>query len=102
MGFVYGAIVIWPTSRPLHCIRGPRRIMAVSFRSPRSSRAVTLTAAAELPLVLGTAYNVQSQEESPIEMAAQKYIQNAWIAFIKDPQAGLIGFGWPAYNPNCE
>lgn len=25
-----------------------------------------------------------------------------WLAFLKDPQAGLLNYGWPIYNGSTE
>lgn len=31
-----------------------------------------------------------------------KYMRGAWAAFIRDPQQGLVSYGWPAYDPNAQ
>ncbi|KAJ5368821.1 Carboxylesterase type B [Penicillium cataractarum] len=54
----------------------------------------------EVPMVFGT-YNMSLSETGPAsmeEIAASKYIQDAWVAFAKDPQNGLHRFGWPQFN----
>ncbi|KAF9012651.1 carboxylesterase [Cyathus striatus] len=57
--------------------------------------------ASEIPMVFGTFTapfpNISS---TPEEVALSKYIQSAWVAFARDPQKGLLEFGWPMYNPN--
>lgn len=27
-------------------------------------------------------------------------MQEAWVAFARDPKRGLVNLGWPVYNPN--
>ncbi|KAF8058783.1 carboxylesterase [Lyophyllum atratum] len=29
-----------------------------------------------------------------------KFVQRAWVAFARDPQQGLVKFGWPKYAPD--
>lgn len=33
------------------------------------------------------------------EITFSKYVQGAWVAFARDPQQGLINYGWPKYDP---
>ncbi|KAF5354783.1 hypothetical protein D9756_005569 [Leucocoprinus leucothites] len=56
----------------------------------------------DLPIVFGT-YN-QSVEipKTPEEIALSNYMQNAWVAFARDPQEGLLNFGWPNYSPASQ
>lgn len=79
--------------------------MAVSRTQLRCSsstkRRLTLLPA-EIPLLLGTVNAMRVQDLEPSAVEAQKYLQEAVVAFIKDPQHGLVDFGWPLYNPNSE
>lgn len=29
-------------------------------------------------------------------------MQSAWVAFARDPENGLIDFGWPVYDANTD
>ncbi|KAG6893597.1 hypothetical protein C0992_009358, partial [Termitomyces sp. T32_za158] len=37
-----------------------------------------------------------------VELALSKFIQNAWVAFARDPQQGLVNLGWPKYSPDTS
>ncbi|KAF8161402.1 carboxylesterase [Crassisporium funariophilum] len=55
--------------------------------------------ASEIPLVFGT-YNASTLAPStPTEIALSSYVQAAWVAFARNPQQGLLNFGWPMYSP---
>lgn len=57
----------------------------------------------EIPIVFGT-YNASSAKvpATQIEIALSQYVQHAWVAFAKDPEQGLVNFGWPTYTPNTN
>jgi len=57
---------------------------------------------AEVALVFGTINSVRQRDPEPYELQAQDYLQEAWVAFIKNPRQGLKDFGWPSYNPNSK
>ncbi|KAF9002956.1 carboxylesterase [Cyathus striatus] len=56
--------------------------------------------ASDIPMVFGT-YNLSEfpAPATPTEIALSKYMQQAWVAFARNPQSGLLSFGWPMYNP---
>lgn len=33
-----------------------------------------------------------------LETETSSYMQQAWLAFVKDPVAGLREYGWPMFN----
>ncbi|KAJ6000555.1 hypothetical protein N7481_000964 [Penicillium waksmanii] len=54
----------------------------------------------EIPFIFGT-YNVStpySQPASKAEIETSRYMQEAWVAFAKDPRHGLSNYGWPQFN----
>lgn len=54
-------------------------------------------------MVFGNYDNFKYKDVSQDEIDASKYIQNAWVAFVKDPHSGLSDqVGWPRYNPNSK
>lgn len=56
--------------------------------------------ASEIPLVFGT-YNATTTTNVPpssVEIALSKTMQQAWVAFARNPANGLLSMGWPAYN----
>jgi hypothetical protein len=55
--------------------------------------------ASEIPMVFGT-YNASTIPATATQIALSHYVQRAWVAFARDPQQGLLNFGWPMYNPN--
>ncbi|KAL2069805.1 hypothetical protein VTL71DRAFT_14484 [Oculimacula yallundae] len=57
---------------------------------------------AELTLLFGT--ESQLEPSTAEEDAFTKYLRGAWVAFAKDPVAGLSTYegGWPTYNPTGE
>ncbi|KAH7346723.1 Alpha/Beta hydrolase protein [Rhexocercosporidium sp. MPI-PUGE-AT-0058] len=57
---------------------------------------------AELTLLFGT--ESQLEQSTPEEDAFTEYLKGAWVAFAKDPVAGLSTYegGWPMYNPAGE
>ena len=56
----------------------------------------------EIALVFGAfpAGSTNSSVPPPTadELALSEYIQNAWVAFARDPTQGLLNFGWPLYD----
>jgi hypothetical protein len=56
----------------------------------------------EIPLVFGVFSNGSTDSTIPLpttdELALSKYMQNAWVAFARDPAKGLLDYGWPLYN----
>jgi len=55
---------------------------------------------AEIALIFGSVKQVQFKTPEPYELSASRYLQNAWVTFVKDPENGLKELGWPTYNPN--
>jgi len=55
--------------------------------------------AADIPIVFGTYGFSPFGPPTNNEIALSKYVQAAWVAFAKDPQNGLVNYGWPRYNP---
>lgn len=37
-----------------------------------------------------------------LETRTSQYMQQAWLAFVKDPKKGLLDYGWPLYNESTE
>lgn len=33
-----------------------------------------------------------------LESETSSYMQQAWLAFVKDPVGGLLEYGWPKFN----
>ncbi|KAF9002936.1 carboxylesterase [Cyathus striatus] len=57
--------------------------------------------ASDNPLIFAT-YNF-SEIQAPAtlnEIALSKYMQKVWVSFARNPNSGLLSFGWPTYNPN--
>ncbi|KAG6902004.1 hypothetical protein C0995_005804 [Termitomyces sp. Mi166 len=52
---------------------------------------------AEIPLVYGT-----MPAPTNIEKTLSKFIQDAWVAFARDPIQGLANLGWPMYSPDTS
>lgn len=59
--------------------------------------------ASEITLVFGS-YNESfpAIPSTPTEVALSRFVQSAWVAFARDPQKGLLDFGWPMYDPNTN
>ncbi|PKY04961.1 carboxylesterase family protein [Aspergillus campestris IBT 28561] len=57
----------------------------------------------DLPAVFGS-YNMSGTgiASTPREIADSRYIQDAWVAFAKDPHNGLARLGWPQYDPTSK
>lgn len=57
---------------------------------------------AELTLLFGT--ESQLEPSTAEEDAFAEYLKGAWVAFAKDPVAGLSTYegGWPTYDPAAE
>ncbi|KAF8576376.1 carboxylesterase [Ramaria rubella] len=56
--------------------------------------------ASEIPIVFGTYNSSIFGPPTAIEIAFSRYVQGAWVAFVRDPQQGLSNYGWPKYDPN--
>jgi carboxylesterase type B len=54
----------------------------------------------ELPMVFGTSPLLGP--DTDVEIETSRYMQDAWVAFAKDPVNGLSEYGWPTYNPEEE
>ncbi|KIW10075.1 hypothetical protein PV08_11035 [Exophiala spinifera] len=50
----------------------------------------------ELPMVFGT--STLLGPNTALENRTSHYMQDAWLAFVRDPQNGLKNYGWPLYN----
>lgn len=55
--------------------------------------------ASEVPIVFGTYKQSFNGPPTNDEIAFSKYVQQAWVAFARDPTRGLSNYGWPTYNP---
>ncbi|KAK8000890.1 hypothetical protein PG991_013112 [Apiospora marii] len=53
----------------------------------------------EIEMVFGTAQDVSGLESSCKEATTSRYMMGAWAAFARDPERGLLAYGWPIYNP---
>ncbi|KAJ8116018.1 hypothetical protein OPT61_g2465 [Boeremia exigua] len=51
----------------------------------------------DIPMVFGTADLLGPN--TPTEEETSKYMQNAWAAFARDPEHGLV---WPQYDPDSD
>ncbi|KAL4807439.1 Alpha/Beta hydrolase protein [Aspergillus unguis] len=53
----------------------------------------------EIPILFGT-YNQTYLPPRPgrDEIETSRYIQDAWVSFAKDPEAGLSEYGWPEFS----
>ena len=56
--------------------------------------------ASEIAYVFGTTSLLNGPSDTPEQQEFTSYIQGAWAAFAKDPDNGLVDYGWPKYNPN--
>jgi cholinesterase len=57
----------------------------------------------EIPVVFGTTeLRTGNVKDSPEEAKVVKDTMKAWATFAKDPQKGLIGLGWPIYDPTSK
>ncbi|KAK7911917.1 hypothetical protein PG985_014398 [Apiospora marii] len=56
----------------------------------------------EIEMVFGTAQDVSGLESSCKEAATSRYMMGAWAAFARDPERGLLAYGWPIYNPTVR
>jgi len=54
----------------------------------------------ELPMVFGTSDLLGPNTE--VEKLTSQYMQKAWLAFVKDPYAGLLEYGWPEFNATSK
>jgi len=50
--------------------------------------------------VFGTMDLIGIAKPKEYERAASRFLQNAWVTFVKDPEKGLKKFGWPKYRPD--
>lgn len=57
----------------------------------------------EIITVFGTDLEVQNQTARTREQdVVGRYVQGAWAAFVKDPEGGLRGYGWPKYDSKSK
>ncbi|KAF9463605.1 carboxylesterase [Collybia nuda] len=52
----------------------------------------------EIPIVFGTYEEGFSGSPTKDEITFSRYVQQAWVAFARDPTHGLSNYGWPMYN----
>ncbi|KAF2213973.1 hypothetical protein CERZMDRAFT_57978 [Cercospora zeae-maydis SCOH1-5] len=52
----------------------------------------------DIPMIFGTSDLLGKDTEDEKEVS--KYYQGAWVAFARDPEKGLVGYGWPTYVPS--
>lgn len=50
-------------------------------------------------MIYGASVDVTGLPESSAQLQLQANMQNAWAAFITDPENGLANLGWPTYDP---
>ncbi|KAF8518412.1 carboxylesterase [Hysterangium stoloniferum] len=43
-----------------------------------------------------------SDRRPPLKSRFSTYVQGAWVSFARDPQRGLVNYGWPLYNPDTN
>ncbi|KAF8521222.1 carboxylesterase [Hysterangium stoloniferum] len=58
--------------------------------------------ASELPIVFGTYNPSPFGPPTAAEIPFSTYVQGAWVSFARDPQHGLVNYGWPLYNPDTN
>jgi carboxylesterase type B len=56
--------------------------------------------AAEIPLIFDTV--IPEPGPTAAEISIANYMRGAWAAFAKDPQNGLVEYGWPLYNTSQD
>ncbi|KAL6702930.1 hypothetical protein ACN47E_000772 [Coniothyrium glycines] len=56
---------------------------------------------AELPLVFGS-YALKKPKASQLEIDTSHKMQDAWLAFARDPQQGLDKLGWERYRTGTD
>jgi len=54
----------------------------------------------DMEMIIGNSYGVTGIPPSRDERRLTQYMQRAWAAFVRDPQAGLTKYGWPEYDSN--
>ncbi|KAF2010253.1 alpha/beta-hydrolase [Aaosphaeria arxii CBS 175.79] len=54
----------------------------------------------ELPIIFNTSNLLGPNTDN--ELATVEYLQGAWLSFVRDPENGLINYGWPLYNETTE
>lgn len=54
--------------------------------------------AAEIPFIFNTTSLSSNQSDTPGEAQLRLVLQNAWGSFARDPENGLLDFGWPLYQ----
>ncbi|PVH90118.1 hypothetical protein DM02DRAFT_82951, partial [Periconia macrospinosa] len=54
----------------------------------------------DIPMIFGTSDLRGPNTE--LEVATSEYYQGAWAAFAKDPEKGLIDYGWPLFDPQKQ
>ncbi|KAH9485691.1 Acetylcholinesterase [Psilocybe cubensis] len=53
----------------------------------------------EIPLIFGTYKTINpSIPITTNEISLSKYMQGAWVAFARNPDRGLVDYGWPLYD----
>jgi hypothetical protein len=75
------------------------RYMGVFPDTAISSEAGTWHAA-EIPLIFDTV--IPNPGPTTAEISIANYMRGAWAAFAKDPQKGLVQYGWPRYNTSQD
>ncbi|GIZ45428.1 hypothetical protein CKM354_000859500 [Cercospora kikuchii] len=54
----------------------------------------------DIPMIFGTSDLLG--EDTEAEREVSEYYQSAWAAFARDPENGLLEYGWPKYVPSEE
>lgn len=65
-----------------------------------ASAILTSSELGELPLVFGT--SSLRGPDTQIERETSQYMQQAWLAFVKNPNEGLRNYGWPVFNATTK
>lgn len=54
----------------------------------------------DIPMIFGT--SDLRGPDTELEKATSVYYQGAWAAFAKDPENGLLEYGWPTFDPEQQ